>query len=335
MRICALIEGREPSRALSTLALWTIGPGRAELRPAEPGALADCEVRIRAIVSGISRGTERTVCEGRVPVSEFGRMRCPFQEGAFPFPVKYGYAMVGMVEAGPSALVGKRVFSLYPHQSLFHLPADAALPVPDAIPSERAVLAPQIETALNAIWDGGPVEGRVAVVGGGVIGLLTAWLAARSADVTVIDSNPARAAVARHLGLAFTGPEAAPEDCRLVFHASGTSDGLNLALNLCGFEGQVIELSWFGDTPVSAMLGGAFHSRRLTLKASQVGTVAPSRRATTNHRARLAEALSLAADPRLDILVREATPFADMPSRIGAILADPDTLCHLIRYPET
>lgn len=315
-------------------ALWTTGPAQAELRPAALGALADDHLRVRALLSGISRGTERLVHAGRVPESEWQRMRCPFQEGAFPWPVKYGYAMVGVAEDGPAALVGKRVFSLHPHQSRFDLPAAAAVPIPDAIPSHRAVLAPQMETALNAIWDAERVAGRVAVVGGGVIGLLTAWLAARTAEVVVIDRNLAREAVARELGLAFAASEAAVGDCDLVFHASGSAEGLNLALDLCRFEGRVIELSWFGDTPVGVLLGGAFHSRRLTLKASQVGSVAPSRRGDYDHRRRLEEALALCADPALDILVQDSTPFAQMPSRIGAILADPDTLCHLIRYPE-
>jgi hypothetical protein len=315
-------------------ALWTTGQGQAELRSTELGPLGEGNVRVRAIVSGISRGTERLVHEGRVPQSEWERMRCPFQEGAFPWPVKYGYAMVGRVEAGPDELAGRRVFSLYPHQSVFDLPAAAALPIAEVVPTHRAVLAPQMETALNAMWDAERVEGRIAVVGGGVIGLLTAWLAARSAQVVVIDRNPAREAIARHLGLAFASPETATGDCDLVFHASGTAEGLNRAFDLCRFEGRVIELSWFGDAPVSAMLGGAFHSRRLTLMASQVGSVAPSRRGAYDHRKRLEEALSLCADPRLDILVGDSTPFADIPARIGAILHDPATLCHLIRYPE-
>ncbi|MFT4025592.1 MAG: zinc-binding alcohol dehydrogenase [Novosphingobium sp.] len=323
---------------MSGAALWATGSGQAELRDCELGELAEGRLRVRAVLSGISRGTERLVHEGRVPRSEWERMRCPFQEGAFPGPVKYGYAMVGVVEAGAGAeqeaLIGRRVFALHPHQSRFDLPEQAALPVPDAVPSRRAVLAPQVETALNAMWDAEEVQGRVAVVGGGVIGLLTAWLAARSAEVVVIDRNPAREAVARHLGLAFAAPEAAAGECDLVFHASGTAAGLNLALGLCCFEGRVIELSWFGEGLVGVALGGAFHSRRLTLKASQVGTVAPSRRATHDHRRRLEEALALCADPALDILVRDSTPFADLPARIGAILADPATLCHLVRYPE-
>jgi NADPH:quinone reductase-like Zn-dependent oxidoreductase len=319
---------------LSALALWTVGPGRAELLPAEPGPLVEGALRVRALMSGISRGTESLVFHGRVPSSEWQRMRCPFQEGAFPYPVKYGYAMVGVVEDGSADRIGQRVFSLHPHQSVFDLPAEAAVPVPDAIPTARAVLAPQMETALNANWDAGVVEGRVAVVGGGTIGLLTAYLASRTAEVTLVDLNPARRAIAESLGLKFALPGDAPRDCNLLFHASGTGEGLDLALSLCAFEATVIELSWFGDKPVSVSLGGAFHSQRLTLKASQVGSIAPSHRGAYDYRRRLTEALSLCADPRLDVLVQASTPFAEIPSRLGAILADPDTLCHLIDYPE-
>ncbi|MDB5459762.1 MAG: dehydrogenase [Caulobacteraceae bacterium] len=319
-------------------ALWTVGAGRAELRAAALAPLAEGLVRVRALVSGISRGTEGLVFQGRVPPSERTRMRCPFQEGDFPYPVKYGYAMVGRVEAGAADLLGERVFSLHPHQSLFDVPAQAAMPVPAKIPTARAVLAPQMETALNATWDAPPRAGhRIAVVGGGVIGLLSAYLCARTAgaEVTLIDINPARAAAAQALGLRFAAPDAAPTGCDLVFHASSTAAGLNLALGLAGFEGQVIELSWYGDTPVAVDLGGAFHSQRLTLRASQVGAVAPARRARWDYRRRLAKALSLCADPRLDVLVGRSTPFADMPGRMAAILSGPDTLCHLIQYQES
>ncbi len=320
----------------SARALWTVGPGRAELRPTTIAPPTDGEARVRALMSGLSRGTERLVFQGQVPMSEWSRMRCPFQEGEFPFPVKYGYAMVGQVEAGAADLIGRRVFILHPHQSLFNIPAEAAIPVPDDIPTPRAVLAPQMETALNATWDAEPRAGdRIAVVGAGVIGLLTGHLCAKLGGVvTEIDINPARAGPARALGLDFTAPHQGATGYDLVFHASATSAGLNLALSLAKFEAVVIELSWYGDKPVTVDLGGAFHSQRLTLKASQVGHVAPSRRAAWDYRRRLTEALSLCADPRLDALIQSRTPFAAIPPRLGAILDDPDTLCHLISYQE-
>jgi NADPH:quinone reductase-like Zn-dependent oxidoreductase len=318
---------------VSARALWTVGPGQVELRPADPGPPEEGQAQVQALVSGISRGTESLVFHGLVPPGERERMRCPMQEGDFPYPVKYGYAMVGVVEAGPGGLIGRRVFGLHPHQSLFNVPAAMLAPVPDDVSTERAALAPQMETALNATWDAGLKPGkRVAVVGGGVIGLLTAYLAAKSCDVVLIDVNPARRSVAEALGLHFALPGETYGDYPTVFHASATSGGLNFALSLGAFEGQVVELSWYGDKPVSADLGGAFHSQRLTLKASQVGAVAPSHREGWNHNRRLAEALSLCADPRLDVLVQAGTPFAEMPSRMAAILADPDTLCHLVRY---
>jgi threonine dehydrogenase-like Zn-dependent dehydrogenase len=319
-------------------ALWIVGPGHAELRPVDPALPGEDQVRVRALVSGISRGTERLVFHGKVPSGEWDRMRCPFQEGAFPHPVKYGYAMVGRIEAGPVERIGQRVFSLYPHQNVFCLPADAAVPVPDAVTTERAALAAQMETALNATWDARPCAGdRIAVVGGGAIGALTAYLCARlpGTDVTLIDINPKRAQLAAALGLTYATPDDAPTGCDLVFHASGTSAGLNLAFSLAGFEADVIEMSWFGDTPVAVNLGAAFHSQRLSLRASQVGSVAPARRTRWTHHRRLAKALALCADPRLDALVGEETPFAQIPGRLNSILSDPDTLCHLIRYRES
>ena len=265
-----------------------VAPGRAEIRPAAAPLPGAGSLRIRALVSAISRGTESLVFEGKIPESEWHRMRCPFQEGDFPFPVKYGYALVGVVEAGPAARIGDRVFCLHPHQSQFTLPAEAVLPVPHGLSTERAALAPQIETALNATWDAAPRIGdRIAVVGAGVIGCLVGYLCGRlpGTAVTLIDPNEERRRVAAALGLSFATPsEDTPSGCDLVFHASGQADGLDLDRSLAGFEASVIELSWYGTTPVSIGLGGAFHSQRLTLRSSQVGAVAPDRRSRWSHR---------------------------------------------------
>jgi len=316
-------------------ALWYVGGGRAELREEAVTAPGSGEVRVRALYGAISRGTERLVASGRVPQSEYERMRAPFMAGAFPFPVKYGYATVGCVEAG--ATPGQVVFALHPHQDEFTIPAAMALPVPAAVPPARAVLAANMETALNAMWDGapGPAD-RIAVVGGGIVGLLIARLCARmpGVEVTLVDIAPERAALARVLGVGFATADAAPRECDLVFHTSGHANGLSTALKLAGEEGTIVELSWYGAGEVAVPLGEAFHSRRLRIIASQVGKVAPSHRQRWTHGRRLAAALALLDDPALDVLLAPAVDFGELPARLAALLASTgDARCPLIRYP--
>ena len=319
-------------------ALWYTGPGTAQIQDEDLGPLSSGAVRIRATHGAISRGTESLVAAGCVPPSEFVRMRAPFMGGSFPFPVKYGYAVVGRVELGLPSLAGCTVFALHPHQTMFDLPADAAVVVPANVPAARAVLAANMETALNAVWDAGQGPfGRVAVVGAGVVGTLTGFLCREltGADVTLVDMNPTRAAVATALGLRFATPGEAPTECGLIFHASASSAGLATALALAGDEAAIVELSWYGDRPVSVALGGAFHSRRLKLIASQVGKVAPSHRREWTHRRRLEHALGLLADERLDVLLEPAIAFGDLPACLPRVLAATSSiLCQCIDYTQ-
>ena len=320
-------------------ALWYAARGRAELRTAPLPPLKPGEARVRTLWSALSRGTERLVFEGRVSAFETERMRAPMQEGAFPYPVKYGYCAVGIVEDGPETLVGRVVFALHPHQDRFTAPADRLVPVPDAIPSRRAVLAANMETALNALWDAGAGPGdRIAVVGAGVVGLLIGYLAARlpGADVTVIDIDPSRSTVARRFGCAFQKPLDAADEADVVFHASATPPGLACALACAGFEATIIEISWYGDAPVAAPLGLDFHSRRLKLIASQVGQVAPSRRPRWTRRRRLEKALSLLADDTLDLLITEEASFQNLPGALPQLLAPgAPGLATAVRYGST
>jgi threonine dehydrogenase-like Zn-dependent dehydrogenase len=317
-------------------ALWYVAPGRAEMRRESVPAPGPGEVLVRALHGALSRGTERLVLAGRVPPSEYARMRGPHMRGDFPFPVKYGYATVGRVEAGPKDLAGRTVFALHPHQSRFVLPADAVTPVPDGVPPRRAVLAANMETALNATWDAAPgPSGRIAVVGAGVVGALVAWLCGRlpKTQVTLVDVQPGRAALAERLGVGFALPADAPRDCDFVFHTSASAAGLATALALAGDEASIIELSWYGAGDVPVPLGGAFHSRRLRLISSQVGKVAPSRRAEFTHARRLAAAIELLADPALDALLNERTPFRDLPQQLPRLLSpEADVLCPVIDY---
>lgn len=317
-------------------ALWYIGPGECALNEVnlpEPGP-QDCV--IRTLWSGISRGTERLVFEGRVPPSEYERMRAPFQEGAFPFPVKYGYCAVGAVEAGPEGMLGETVFCLHPHQDRFITPQDRLLRVPKGVPPRRAVLAANMETALNAHWDAGSGPGdRIVVVGGGVLGLLTAWIAARlpGTEVTLVDIDGSRAEIAATLGLGFALPADAPRDADLVFHASASAPGLATAITAAGFEARIVELSWYGEGAVPAPLGGAFHSKRLQLVSSQVGQVAPSHRARWSYARRAQTAMALLANERLDALISEEIPFTKAASRLPDVLSQSWTgLTGVLRY---
>src|SRR6478736_5975954 len=317
-------------------ALWYVGPGHAELREETVAAPKGGEVQVRSLFGAVSCGTERLVHAGRVPASEYERMRAPLMAGSFPFPVKYGYATVGTVEAGDDDLHGRTVFSLHPHQSLFTLPAEAVLPLPEQVSPRRAVLAANMETALNAVWDGAPAAAdRIAVVGGGLVGLLIAYLCARlpAAEVTVIDIASGRAGLAHALGARFASPERAPEDCDVVFHASGSAAGLATALRLAGEEASIVELSWYGSGEIAAPLGEAFHSRRLRLVSSQVGKVAPSHRVRWTHGRRLSAALALLKDPVLDALLAPAVGFEELPTALPAVFgADSDVICQPIRY---
>ncbi|RDD61383.1 zinc-dependent alcohol dehydrogenase [Ferruginivarius sediminum] len=319
-------------------AFWVTEPGHAEIResqlpPPQPG-----EVRVRTLYSGISRGTESLVFHGEVPESEWNRMRAPFQEGGFPGPVKYGYASVGVVEDGTPALRGQAVFCLYPHQTAYNVPAEAVVPLPDGVPAERAVLAANAETAVNALWDAGPRVGdRIAVVGAGTVGCLVAGLAAAipATRVQLIDVNPEKAGAANALGIPFASPDKAEGEADLVIHTSGHADGLRDALALAGFEATVLELSWYGTRDVPLPLGREFHAKRLTLASSQVGSVSPVRRARWTHRRRLELALEVLRDARFDALITGESRFEDLPNAIARLAREPGgTLCHRIVYAQ-
>ena len=321
---------------LEARAFWVTAPGHGEIRVQQLRSPAPSELLIRTSRSAISRGTESLVFRGEVPQSEWRRMRCPFQEGEFPGPVKYGYSAVGIVEDGPDEVLGRRVFCLHPHQDRFIVPTAAVADLPDTVPDRRATLAANMETAVNGLWDGMPGPGdRIAVVGAGVVGALVAALAARlpGAEVELIDIDPSRAALATAFGCHFAGPQQACGEADLVVHASGAADGLATALAVAGFEATVVEMSWYGTRVVPLALGGAFHSRRLSLRSSQVGAVPSGRRERWSHRRRLTLALSLLRDPLFDLLLSGESDVAELPDLMPRLaLSSKGVLCHTVRY---
>jgi threonine dehydrogenase-like Zn-dependent dehydrogenase len=317
-------------------AFWLRAPGHGEIRPValpEPGR---ADVVVRTLRSAVSRGTETLVFRGGVPPSQHVAMRAPFQEGDFPAPVKYGYLSVGAVERGPRELLGRTVFCLYPHQTAYVVPAGAVTVVPDDVPPARAVLAGTVETAVNALWDAAPLVGdRVAVVGAGMVGCCVARLLARfpAVEVTLVDVDDSRAEVAAALGAGFARPEDAAGGCDLVVHASATSAGLQCSLDLLAAEGTVLDLSWYGAEDVRLALGGAFHSGRLRIRASQVGTISPARSASRTTADRLSLALELLRDPVFDVLVSGESRFDELPGVMARLAAGSlPALCHTITY---
>jgi NADPH:quinone reductase-like Zn-dependent oxidoreductase len=329
-----MMPGRHPRRPR---AFWVATPGRGEIRELDaapqprPG-----DVLVETLFSGISRGTETLVFAGRVPAAQADGMRCPFQEGSFPAPVKYGYAAVGRVLEGPPALRGQAVFALHPHQTRFAVPADAVVLVPDGVPPERAVLAANMETALNGVWDAPVLPGdRVCVIGGGVVGLLAAWLAAGipATEVLLLDPDPGKGQAAAALGLSWrASADGLSDDVDVIVHASGNPAGLRTGLALAGFETTILEMSWYGDQEATVPLGEAFHSRRLAIRCSQVGSVAPRQRARWTHRRRLQTALGLLFDPKLDALISRESEFDSLPDVMAELAAGRPALCHRIRY---
>src|SRR5690349_10091203 len=317
-------------------AFWLRAPGHGEIRPVtlpEPGR---GDVVVRTVRSGVSRGTETLVFRGGVPPDQYAAMRAPFQEGDFPGPVKYGYLSVGAVEQGPAELRGRTVFCLYPHQTAYVVPAAAVTVVPDGVPAPRAVLAGTVETAVNALWDAGPLIGdRVTVVGAGMVGCCVARLLSRypAVQVTLVDVDPVRADIADVLGVEFALPDDAADGRDLVVHASATSAGLQRSLELLAPEGTVIDLSWYGDTEVRLSLGGAFHSRRLAIRASQVSTISPAQQGRRTTKERLGLALELLRDPAFDALITGQSRFSELPDAMARLASgNLPALCHTITY---
>ena len=317
---------------MEPLAIWYTRDGVSLL----PGATGDGPLTLRTVASGLSRGTERTVAAGQVPRSEWERMALPRQEGSFALPIKYGYACVAHVTDGPADLVNRLVFTMHPHQTFFNAHRDAVHVLPPDIPAPRATLAANMETALNAIWDAElPPGARVAVIGGGLVGCLVAYLARRiaRADVTLVDKIGDRAETASELHVSFASAASELHDIHTVFHTSGSAAGLRDAIDCLAFEGQVMELSWYGDRTLEVALGGAFHAKRLSIRCSQVGHVAPSRRGSVTHAERMATAIGLLGDTALDVLLTHEIAFADAEHGLPPRLApDADGIATIITY---
>ncbi|HSQ79372.1 MAG TPA: zinc-binding alcohol dehydrogenase [Candidatus Bathyarchaeia archaeon] len=316
-------------------AFWLTRKGRGALKAETLDYPGGDWCVVRAMFSAVSPGTERLVAMDRVPAALRQEMRCPYMGGRFPFPVKYGYSLVGEVVQGPAELRGRVVHVLHPHQDFCVVRAKDVRPLPAGVPPARATLASNLETAITAAWDAEVMIGeRILVVGFGVVGSLVARVLALGPafEVTVAETRPDRRRLAESLG--FRVAEGRGEGhFDLAFDTSGAAAGLRSAVESVGLEGRVVAVSWFGTAPVPLDLGGTFHSRRKRIIGSQVsrlpGGLGP--RWDTARRTELV--FRLLERPEFDLHVGPAVSFTELPKTYGSLVGRrPQGLSPLIIY---
>jgi hypothetical protein len=303
-------------------AFWLTSKGRGVVRRQalpDPGP-GWCIVR--AVFSAVSPGTERLVALGRVPGPLQDEMRCPYMGGRFPFPVKYGYSLVGEVVEGPKALRGRIVHVLHPHQDICLVRCEDVRPLPHGLPPARATLASNMETAVTAVWDSAVTVGeRVLVIGFGIVGSLVARVlgSGPAVELEVAETRAVRRRLAESMGFQVSAtPPKRPFD--VAFDTSGTPAGLQAAIEGVGLEGRVIAVSWFGARPARLDLGGSFHSRRKRVIASQVSRIPGGMRPRWDVARRAELVFRLLERPDFDLHVGPPVPFALLPEAFEALI---------------
>jgi 2-desacetyl-2-hydroxyethyl bacteriochlorophyllide A dehydrogenase len=326
--------------------IWFPKAQSVELRAESLSSPGPEEVRIEALASGISHGTEMLVYRGQVPADL--PLDLPTLRGSFAFPVKYGYASVGRVAEAGNAVTGVEagdtVFVLHPHQTAYVVPASLATRLPADLPPEHGVFLANVETGVNVLLDARPRLGdRVIVFGQGVIGLVLTQLLRRVGVGRVIgvDPIPARRRLARELGAdeALPPEEATPAAVRaltggigadLAIEASGNPAALAAAVESVGQEGTVVVPSWYGTKPVCLPLGGSFHRGRVRIVSSQVGALDPALAPRWDRARRQALAIDMLARLQLDPLITHRIPFARAADAYALIDRHPEDVVQVV-----
>jgi 2-desacetyl-2-hydroxyethyl bacteriochlorophyllide A dehydrogenase len=278
-------------------ALYFTAPYEVSVRQEVLPRPAAGQVLVQTLVSAISAGTELVIYRGQMPADIPKDETIPSLAGDFSFPLKYGYAAIGRVTAVgedvPREWQGKTVFAFNPHESHFLSAPAELMPVPANLSLEEASLLPAMETSVNFLMDGQPLIGeQVAVIGQGVVGLLTTALLARLplASLVTLDNYSLRRRKSLVLGaqasldpetpdavehlISLLQKDSAYIGADLTYELSGNPDAVEKAIEITGFNGRVVIGSWFGQNQVSLNLGGRFHRSRIRLIGSQVSTIA-------------------------------------------------------------
>jgi hypothetical protein len=297
---------------------WVVSPSQGQIRDTPMMSLSKDTLSLETLFTGISPGTERLVGMGKVPEECWEKMRCLYMEGSFDFPLKYGYSLVGQAITGSET--GKRFFVMHPHQSRVVVARSDALELPDWLPSQRATLIPNMETALNAVWDAQVSQkDKILIVGGGIIGILISFVLSKEYGIQpdFLEQDRQRIQYLKQLpwlGNSRLGTDYREGNYNIAFHTSSSSSGLQSGIDALAFEGRCIELSWYGTQSVSLQLGGSFHYQRKQIIASQVSAIAQPKRSLIDYSQRKEQVLGLLGDATLDILLQPAIAFLELPT---------------------
>jgi 2-desacetyl-2-hydroxyethyl bacteriochlorophyllide A dehydrogenase len=313
-----------PDTQREAAAIWFAGPRQVALWCEAVPEVGPGEVRVQAVVSALSHGTEMLVYRGQVPAGL--SLDLPTLQGSFSFPIKYGYASVGrVVEVGSDVSrlqENDLVFVHHPHQTEYVVPATLPVRLPAAVEPEVGVFLANLETAINVTLDAHPHLGdRILIFGQGVVGLLLTQLMKRAGAglLVVVEPEEMRRQLAQQVGadVVLSPSERLPDAIRepthgvgadVIVEVSGSGQALAQAIDCAAFQGTIVVCSWYGTKPVTVPLGGAFHRNRLRLVSSQVGTVNPALHPRWNRERRLALALDLLPSSTLTPLITHRSP---------------------------
>jgi threonine dehydrogenase-like Zn-dependent dehydrogenase len=292
--------------------LWFTAPGEVEIRSVESFDVKGL-INVKSHYSLISTGTEMLMYNGNVPEELHETMKVPYIKGDFNFPFTYGYSLVGQINDKYHVDNGRFVHLLHPHQSYANVSSEFISLIPEAIDPKLAVLTSNLETALNAVWDGNIKIGEnVLIVGFGIIGALLAGVlkSIKHVNIYIAETNKERIQLVKQLGLKLYTDEV---NLDAAFNTSANEKGFQIGLNSIGFEGRLIELSWYGKKEIKVSLGGDFHSKRKKIISSQVGSLPTDMRSLWDYKRRKDVVFELLKDDYFGELPLEEINFDNAP----------------------
>ncbi len=323
------------------------GPSQVEIEKVSIVEIPENMVLVATQISAVSSGTEKLVFTGKVPKDMATDASIPaLSKQNFNYPFHYGYSCVGtIIETGRKVdkdLEGKRVFAFHPHASHFLASPAELIFIPESINFDDCVFLASMETAVNLVLDGKPLIGEeVIAIGQGIIGLFVTALLSQFPlkNLTCIDLHTSRLQRsldwgARSVFLSSEIPENLNAD--LVFELSGNPDGLQQALNCCGFDSRVIIGSWYGEKQVNMQLGGKFHRDRIRILSSQVSSISSEFTGRWDKPRRLQLALQMIQDLKPSRLISHRFHINSAQQAYEQLVDDPqDTFLIILEYTQS